>query len=156
MAELIFTRENLAAHAAERDVLRNGIADVLQTLYADIAAGQTTVNPNVIAASLHDIQTRAGEAYWAAIGDKPGGAKLLPHPGMIDGYYLVATDKDDNGLYAYRNWRMGGRSYKVRLVSGVVKQWGDYAVGSGRARPNPPPAGGRWKWKDTETREAFA
>ena len=74
------------------------------------------------------------------------------HPQMIDLYHLVATDRDGNALYGYRNWRMGGRSFKLRTPEGIVRSWDDWtARGKTVARKAP---AGRWSWNE-DGREGF-
>ncbi len=67
---------------------------------------------------------------------------LLPTiVGKGAGSYLIATDKQGNALYEYRNYRMGGRSYAMReRTTGQIHSWGNGENGYRK-----PPAGGRWK-----------
>lgn len=59
-------------------------------------------------------------------------------------YFLVAVANDGSALYEDRNWRMGGRYFKIRLADGVVVSGNDW--GRERIRPKKP-ATGRWNWR---------
>lgn len=60
-------------------------------------------------------------------------------------YYLVATARGNTGLYEFRNYRMGGKLYKVLLLDGeTVRDWNAYPVNASN-RPKPAPIG-RWRW----------
>ena len=62
------------------------------------------------------------------------------HPAMLKGigdYHLIAVAKDGAALYESRNWRMGGRTWRVRLADGTERN-----ATSGRPKP---PGGGRWQ-----------
>ena len=74
------------------------------------------------------------------------------HPSMSDTYYLVATDSAGNGLFAWRNWRVGGRHYRMRSQDGSMRDWETFDK-QGRTRPKPPTRG-RWSW-DQEMKAAF-
>jgi len=76
------------------------------------------------------------------------------HPSMSGHFHLVATDTAGNALYGWRNWRVGGRHFKVRLTDGTERDW-DAWTKAGQTKPAAPPAGGRWAW-DADMKEAFA
>ena len=57
----------------------------------------------------------------------------------------VATARDGSILYCDRDWRMGGRDYRVKLPDGRIVNGTNLEPGKvGRALP--PPNGGRWSW----------
>jgi hypothetical protein len=58
-------------------------------------------------------------------------------------YFLVATGREGDALYEWRNRRMGGRDYKIVNPDGSVRS-GTTERG-GRIAPKPPTAG-RWAW----------
>ena len=73
-------------------------------------------------------------------------AIALNLPKMLDKglYYLKAVAADGSGLYEERNFRMGGRSYRVRLADGTERDW-TYIGNLGRVSAKPAPVG-EWLW----------
>lgn len=71
----------------------------------------------------------------------------MDHPNMLPKglYHLVATNAAGYALYEERNWRMGGRSYRIRTPEGEVRDGTDYGH-LGRVKPKAAPEGGRWRW----------
>ena len=75
------------------------------------------------------------------------------HPAMDGQFHLVAVDREGNALYAWRNFRVGGRSFRLRRPDGRSMSW-DAWDRQGRTRPRTAPAG-RWSWNQ-DFKELFA
>jgi len=80
-----------------------------------MALSQATRDMIRAANERQDAELAAIQAALAATGALPG----CLHLGHCI-YYLIGTDKAGTGLYEYRNWRMGGRSYATLSPAGAL------------------------------------